>query len=50
MQLNLNVIDKSINIGEDIVVSYSLKTKSVYVDNDIVYLRYLDYYKNMYLY
>ena len=48
IQLNLNVEDKSINIGEDIVVPYSLKTKSVYVDNDIVYLRYLDYYKNMY--
>ena len=48
IQLNLNVEDKSISIGEDIVVPYSLKTNSIYVDNDIVYLRYLDYYKNMY--
>ena len=48
IQLNLNVLDKSINIGEDIVVPYSLKTNSIYVDNDIVYLRYLDYYRRMY--
>jgi len=48
IQLNLNVVDKSINIGEDIIVPYSIKTNSVYIDNDIVYLRYLDYYKNMF--
>ena len=48
IQLNLNSEDKSINIGEDIVVPYSLKTNSIYVENDIVYLRYLDYYRRMY--
>ena len=48
IQLNLNSEDKSINIGEDIVVPYSLRTKSIYIDNDKVYLRYLDYYRRMY--
>ena len=48
IQLNLNAIDKSNNIGEDIIVPYSLKTESIYIENDIIYLRYLDYYNKLY--
>ena len=47
IQLNLNAVDKS-SIGEDIVCSYSLITKSIHIDNVITYLRYLDYYRKIY--
>lgn len=48
IQLNLNVKDKSTTLGEDIVVPYSIITNTVYVNNDITYIRYLDYYRNLY--
>ena len=48
IQLNLNAKDKSKNLGEDIVVPYSIITKSVYLNNDVTYIRYLDYYRNLY--
>ena len=48
IQLNLNVKDKSKNLGEDIVVPYSTITNTVYLNNDITYIRYLDYYNNLY--
>ena len=48
IQLNLNARDKSENLGEDIVVPYSVITKSVYLNNDVTYIRYLDYYRNLY--
>ena len=48
IQLNLNAYDESNNLGEDIIVPYSLKTSSIYIENDIVYLRYLDYYYKLY--
>ena len=48
IQLNLNARDKSDNLGEDIVVPYSIITKSVYLNNDVTYIRYLDYYRNLY--
>ena len=48
IQLNLNAYDKSSNLGEDIIMPYSLKTSSIYIENDIVYLRYLDYYYKLY--
>ena len=48
IQLNLNVKDKSNNLGEDIVVPYSIITNTIYVNNDITYIRYLDYYRNLY--
>ena len=47
IQLNLNAVDRS-NIGEDIICSYSLITKSIHIDNVITYLRYLDYYRKLY--
>ena len=48
IQLNLNTKDKSKNLGEDIVVPYSIVTNTVYVDNDKTYIRYLDYYRKLY--
>ena len=48
IQLNLNVKDKSRTLGEDIVVPYSIITNTIYVNNDVTYIRYLDYYRNLY--
>ena len=48
IQLNLNYYDKSINIGEDIIVPYSIKTNSIYLEENKIYIRYLDYYKKLY--
>ena len=48
IQLNLNVKDKSKTLGEDIVVPYSIVTNTIYVNNDKTYIRYLDYYRNLY--
>jgi len=48
IQLNLNVKDKSTTLGEDIVVPYSIITNTIYINNDITYIRYLDYYRNLY--
>ena len=48
IQLNLNAYDKSNNMGEDIIVPYSIKTDSIYLDNDVIYLMYLDYYYHLY--
>ena len=48
IQLNLNVKDKSSNLGEDIVVPYSIVTDTIYLNNEKTYIRYLDYYRNLY--
>ena len=48
IQLNLNAYDKSNNIGEDIIVPYSIKTNSIYVRENKIYIRYLDYYRSLY--
>ena len=48
IQLNLNVKDKSKTLGADIVVPYSIITNTIYINNDITYIRYLDYYRNLY--
>ena len=48
IQLNLNIKDKSTTLGEDIVVPYSIITNTIYINNDITYIRYLDYYRNLY--
>lgn len=47
-QLNLNTMDKDIDHGEEIIVPYSLTTKSVYIDQDKIVLKYLEYYKKLY--
>ena len=48
IQLNLNAHDKSSNIGEDIIVPYSIKTNSIYIKENKIYIRYLDYYRTLY--
>ena len=48
IQLNLNTEDKSSNIGEDIIFPYSMVKKEIYIENYIIYLRYLDYYHRLY--
>lgn len=48
IQLNINVKDKSKTLGEDIVVQYSIITNTIYINNDITYIRYHDYYRNLY--
>ena len=35
-------------IGEDIIVPYSIKTNSIYLEENKIYIRYLDYYKKLY--
>jgi len=47
-QLNLNTEDKSIEYGEDIIVRYSLTKKSIYIDQDKIILKFLEYYRNLY--
>ena len=46
IQLNLNANNNP--IGEDIIYEYSVITKSIYINNVVTYLRYLEYYKNIY--
>ena len=48
IQLILNASDTSNNLGEDIIVPYSIKTNSIYLESDIIYLEYLDYYYKLY--
>lgn len=47
-QLNLNTKDKLIPYGEDIIVSFGLKTKSIYLDHKYTVLKYLEFYRNLY--
>lgn len=47
-QLNLNAYEKNMPYGEDIIVSYGLKTKCVYVDNKYMVIKYLEYYRDLY--
>ena len=48
IQLNLNAKDKNIPYGDDIIISYGLKTNLVYLKNKKTILKYLAYYKRMY--
>ncbi len=47
IQLNLNAVDKT-TFGEDIVYFCSVITKTVYFENMITYVRYLEYYRKLY--
>ena len=47
-QLNLNAKDKSITYGEDIIVSFSLVTKDIFIKNKFMVLKYLEFYRNLY--
>ena len=48
IQLNLNALDKIVPFKEDIIVSYGLKTNTVYSDKKLMVLKYLEYYKSLY--
>ena len=48
IQLNLNVNEKNSKIGEDIIYRVSKVTGKIFNWNNVIYLRYLDYYKKLY--
>ena len=48
IQLNLNTKDLNINYGEDILMTYGIKTGNFYLKNKKTILKYLAYYKKMY--
>lgn len=48
IQIILNDTDKSNDLGEDIIVPYSIKTNTIYINSDIIYLKYLNYYYELY--
>ena len=47
-QLNLNTKDKTISYGEDVIVSFSLVTKDIFIKNKFIVLKYLEFYRNLY--
>lgn len=47
-QLNLNIEDKSITYGEDIIVWYSLVTKDIFIKTKRIVLEYLEFFRRMY--
>ena len=47
-QLNLNALDKIVPFKDDVIVSYGLKTNTVYSDKKLMVLKYLEYYKSLY--
>ena len=48
IQLNLNTKDFNITYGEDILMTYGIKTGNFYLKNRQIILKYLAYYKKMY--
>ena len=48
IQLNLNTKDKSLNYGEDVIVRYSLTNERIYMEQDKIFLKFLEYYRNLY--
>lgn len=47
-QLNLNPKEKGITQGEHVIVPYDLTTNTVFADNKIMVIKYLEYYKKLY--
>ena len=47
-QLNLNTEDKNSSIGEDRIMLYSTATKEIFLDNKIMILKYLEFYRKLY--
>ena len=47
-QLNLNTEDKSTPYGEDRIILYSTATKEIFIDNKIMVLKYLEFYRKLY--
>ena len=48
IQLNLNTKDVNIPYGDDILMTYGLKSNRIYVENKKIILKYLAYYKRLY--
>ncbi len=48
IQLNLNTREKNVKYGEDSIYRTSTATKEIFDENNIIYIRYLDYYKTLY--
>ena len=48
IQLNLNTKDLTIEHGDDVLVTYGLKSKMVYIKNKKTILKYLAFYKEKY--
>ncbi len=47
-QLNLNYKDKHNKIGENIIVSYDITNNEIFDDTLKIYIKHLEYYKNMF--
>lgn len=47
-QLNLNTEDKSTSYGEDMIVLYSTANKEIFIDNKIIILKFLEFYRKLY--
>lgn len=47
-QLNLNAMDKKEKYGEHVIVPYDKTISEVYIDNEVVVLKYLEYYRRLY--
>ena len=47
-QLNLNTEEKSTPYGEDRIILYSTATKEIFIDNKIMILKYLEFYRKLY--
>ena len=47
-QLNLNYKDNYKGIGESIIVSYDITSNKIFDDNLKIYIKHLEYYKNMF--
>ena len=47
-QLNLNYKDNYKGIGENIIVSYDITSNKIFNDNLKIYIKHLEYYKNMF--
>ena len=47
-QLNLNYKDNYKGIGENIIVSYDITSNKIFDDNLKIYIKHLEYYKNMF--
>ncbi len=48
IQLNLNVVDNNKELGEYIITPYNIIDNKIEDNNEIIYLRYLEYYRNLY--
>ena len=48
IQLNLNAKEKNKNIGEEVIYPHNVTQDIIYMNNVIIYLRYLDFYNKLF--